>query len=79
MVTVPGNTRFYIVVQQNPNSSGQTTPARRASSASGFAGDSQAVPNLQELRQLLQLRQELSQLYQQEPGEKGAPADNPQQ
>ena len=79
MVTVPGNTRFYIVVQQTPNSSGQPPAARRASSASGFAGESQAVPNLQELRELLQLRQELSQLYQQEPGEKAAPDDNPQQ
>ena len=79
MVTVPGNTRFYIVVQQTPNSSGQPPAARRASSASGFAGGSQAVPNLQELRELLQLRQELSQLYQQEPGEKAAPDDNPQQ
>jgi hypothetical protein len=79
MVSVPGNTRFYIVLQQTPNSSGQPPTARRASSASGFAGDSQAVPNLQELRELLQLRQELSQLYQQEPGEKAVPDDNPQQ
>ncbi len=79
MVTVPGNTRFYIVVQQTPNSSGQPPTARRASSASGFAGGSHAVPNLQELRELLQLRQELSQIYQQEPGEKAAPDDNPQQ
>ena len=79
MVTVPGNTRFYIVVQQTPNSSGQPPAARRASSASGFAGGSQAVPNLQELRELLQLRQELSQIYQQGPGEKAAPDDNPQQ
>jgi len=79
MVTVPGNTRFYIVVQQTANSSGQPSAARRVSSATGFAGDSQAVPNLQELRELLQLRQELSQIYQQGPGEKAAPDDNPQQ
>jgi hypothetical protein len=79
MVTVPGNTRFYIVVQQTANSSGQTATPRRASTASGFAGDNQAVPNLQELRELLQLRQELSQIYQQGPGEKAAPDDNPQQ
>jgi len=79
MVTVPGNTRFYIVLLQTPTSSGPAPTARRASSASGFAGDGQAVPNLQELRQLLQLRQELSQLYPQEPSEKTAPDDNPQQ
>jgi hypothetical protein len=76
MVTVPGNTRFYIVVQQTANSSGQPSAARRVSSVTGFAGDSQAVPNLQELRELLQLRQELSQLYQQEPSEKAVPDDN---
>ncbi|MGO8731688.1 MAG: hypothetical protein ACLQVM_02730 [Terriglobia bacterium] len=79
MVTVPGNTRFYIVVEQTAISSGQAPTARRASSASGIASDGQAVPNLQELRQLLQLRQELSQLYPQEPSEKTAPDDNPQQ
>ena len=77
MVTVPGNTRFYIVFHETPNSSGQTPAARHANSASSSTGDAQAVPNLQELRQLLQLRQELSQLYQQEPGEKAVP-DNSQ-
>ena len=79
MVTVPGNTRFYIVLQQTPNSSGRSPAARRVSSASRSTGDSQTAPSLQELRQLLQLRQELSQLYPQEPSEKAALDDNPQQ
>jgi hypothetical protein len=78
-VTVPGNTRFYIVLQQTPNSSGKSPAARRVSSASRSTGDSQTAPSLQELRQLLQLKQEISQLYQQEPSEKAALDDNPQQ
>ncbi len=68
MVTVPGNTRFYIVFHEDPNSTGQPPATRHASSAT--SDDTQAVPNLQELRQLLQLRQELSQLYQQQSSEK---------
>jgi hypothetical protein len=79
MVTVPGNTRFYIVLQQTAISSGQSPTARRTSSASASGADSQGVPNLQELRELLQLRQELSQLYPQEPSEKAVPGDNPPQ
>ena len=79
MVTVPGNTRFYIVLEQTANASGRQPTAQRASYASHSTRDSQTVPNLQELRELLQLKQELSQLYPQEAGEKGAPADNPQQ
>jgi hypothetical protein len=79
MVTVPGNTRFYIVLQQSPNSSGQAPAARRLSSASGSTPDGQTIPNLQELRQLLQLSQELSQSYRQGPSEKAVPDDNPQQ
>jgi hypothetical protein len=79
MVTVPGNTRFYIVLEQTANASGSQPTAQRASYASRATGNGQTVPSLQELRQLLQLRQELSQLYQQEPSEKAVPDDNQQQ
>ena len=76
MVTVPGNTRFYVVLQQTANSPRQPAAARRLSSAAGSTGDSQPLPSLQELRQLLQLRQELSQLYRQESSEKAVPDDS---
>jgi hypothetical protein len=79
MVTVPGNTRFYIVLEQTANASGSQPTAQRRSYASRATGNGQTVPSLQELRQLLQLRQELSQLYQQEPSEKAVPDDNQQQ
>jgi hypothetical protein len=79
MVTVPGNTRFYIVLQQAHNSSDKTPAARHAGSALRSTSDSQTMPSLQELRQLLQLKKEMSQLYQQEPSEKAVPEDNQQQ
>lgn len=60
VVTVPGNTRFYIVIQKGPASrEGSIRPAatQQVSSTS--------PPTLQELRELMQLRRELSELYQQ--------------
>jgi hypothetical protein len=62
VVTVPGNTRFYIVLENVPSrrSSG-TQPATLASA--GSRGTS--LPSLDELRQLMQLKQELSAMYQQ--------------
>ena len=60
VVTLAGNTRFYIVVQKSAAAhdgefpSGSTVPA----------GDTRP-PTLTELRQLMQLKHELSELYQQ--------------
>jgi hypothetical protein len=73
MVTVPGNTRFYIVFQEIPNSPGQQLSSQHVTSRSGSTAGNQSAPNLEELRQLLQLREELSQLYQQNSSEQAAP------
>jgi H+/gluconate symporter-like permease len=74
VVTVPGNTRFYIVLQKptidSPGSSGGTRTS--STSTAGFSG---GVPTMEELRQLLQLRREINELYTQT--SQGAPA--PQQ
>ena len=78
-MTVPGNTRFYIVLQQTNSASGWTPAARRVSYVSGSNNDRQSVPNLQELRQLLQLREELNQLHQEGLAEKPASNDSQQQ
>ena len=63
LVTVPGNTRFYIVLQKptadytdSPNATRNASP-----STAGFSG----MPTMEELRQLLQLRREINQLYTQ--------------
>jgi hypothetical protein len=64
VVTVPGNTRFYVVVQK-PTSDhvGTSSGTRNASTnAGGFSG---GVPTLEELRQLIQLRREINDLYAQ--------------
>ena len=64
IVTVPGNTRFYIVLAK-PTSDDGVPPALTPSNpaALGFAASS---PTVQELRELMQLKRELTQLYQQQ-------------
>ena len=64
VVTVPGNMRFYIVVQK-PSSDhvGGTTATR--STGTSTAGFSSGVPTLEELRQLMQLKREMNELYMQ--------------
>lgn len=60
LVTVPGNTRFYVVVEKNSAAGeGQARPA-----ATQHA-DNATFPTGEELRQLLQLRRELNDMYQQ--------------
>ena len=64
VVTLPGNTRFYIVVQKPSSDRGAATSGTRSTgtSTAGFSG---GVPNLEELRQLMQLRSEINELYTQ--------------
>src|SRR5437016_2624537 len=69
VVTVPGNTRFYIVLAK-PTGSGVGTgpagsaPAGHPNGASGYA--TAATPSVQELRELMELKRELTQMYQQQ-------------
>lgn len=67
VVTVPGNTRFYVVLERAAATRGEEaqTPARRQ------AGVTQ-LPTVEELRQLMQLRRELSDLAQQASASGGA-------
>ena len=64
VVTLPGNTRFYIVVQKPSSDHGGATSGTRSTgtSTAGFTG---GVPTLEELRQLMQLRSEINELYTQ--------------
>jgi len=61
VVTVPGNTRFYIVLGSMESVS--ETGSRPAALAA--ATPRYNLPTIDELRQLMQLRQELSAMYQQ--------------
>jgi type IV secretory pathway VirB10-like protein len=64
VVIVPGNTRFYVVLQKPTiDSAGSSGGTRNASTnTAGFSG---GVPTMEELRQLLQLRREINELYTQ--------------
>jgi hypothetical protein len=60
VVTVPGNTRFYIVVDKGGTSREQEPQPSRAERAK-----TTPVPTAEELRQLLELKRELSEMGQQ--------------
>jgi hypothetical protein len=63
VVTLPGNTRFYLVLQKG-TTPGATLEATRPGPAASTTSNSN-VPSLQELRQLLELKREMSQMYEQ--------------
>jgi hypothetical protein len=62
VVTVPGNTRFYIVLE-NTGTANTSAGGRQASPA--LTTQRNRLPTLDELRQLMQLKEELSTMYQQ--------------
>jgi hypothetical protein len=70
VVTVPGNTRFYIVLAKPANGASAgagpsgPVPGGNPNSSPGYPAAS--TPSVQELRELLELRQELTQMYQQQ-------------
>lgn len=71
VVTVPGNTRFYIVLAKpaGGEGGGATRGGSVPASTSGGAISSYAsapAPSVQELRELLELNRELNQMYQQQ-------------
>jgi len=70
VVTVPGNTRFYIVLQK-PTSDHSVTNNGTRNGSSGGAGLNGGGPTLEELRQLMQLRREMSELYPQSDSQPG--------
>ena len=73
VVTVPGNTRFYVVIEK-----GATVREEETRPAATQQVTNAALPTAEELRQLMQLRRELSELYQQ-PSAQNTPQQVPQQ
>jgi hypothetical protein len=63
VVTVPGNTRFYIVL--GTGSTGRDAGSRQVAASAPPSSRVATTPSLEELWQLMQLRQELSAMYQQ--------------
>jgi hypothetical protein len=69
VVTVPGNTRFFIVLQQGAGREG-TTPGVPPAGSGGLGktaiasnGDRPGLPTAAELRELISLKQELNRMY----------------
>jgi len=61
VVTLPGNTRFYIVLQETTDAPNRSlAPATRTNLA---AADEQALPTAAELRELIALKGELNRMY----------------
>ena len=59
-VTVPANTRFYVVLQKAATSTTTPAPSRTAEPAP----QSGEIPTVQELRELMDLRREINRMYQ---------------
>jgi hypothetical protein len=79
VVTVPGNTRFFLVFQQGVGREGarpDLTPAGTRPAASALAPSTQRtdLPSAAELQELVQLKRELNRIY----GEAAAPTTTAQ-
>ena len=74
VITVPGNTRFYLVIQKGAAGTG---PGSAANAATTQATRNPPLPGASELRQLLQLQRELSQAYQQSDTQAATPQVSP--
>jgi hypothetical protein len=61
VITIPGNTRFYLVLQK---SSAAGTAGTNLTSLPTQTATNARLPSLEELRELVQLRRELSEMYQ---------------
>jgi len=59
-VTVPANTRFYVVLQKAVVEATAPAPAGVA----GPAAQAVQIPSVQELRELMELRREINRMYQ---------------
>jgi len=71
VVTVPGNTRFYIVVEKSTTSGGGQGGQLRPTAIQQV--NNAPLPTSDELRQLLQLKRELSEMVQQAGTQNTAP------
>jgi hypothetical protein len=61
VVSVPGNTRFFVVLLDG---SGQKTPTRAAPTGAHDTTQVAQLPSAEELRELVELKAELNRMYQ---------------
>ncbi len=80
VVTVPGNTRFFIVLQQGAGREGATPPRSNDRSNTAVASNAgrPELPSAAELRELISLKQELNRMYREVAATRSAePAGTP--
>jgi hypothetical protein len=81
VVTLPGNTRFYIVLQE-PSSAGRQAdaPANGTGNRTNIAAaGAQSLPTAAELRELISLKDELNRMYREVAATRTAAPQVPQQ
>ena len=74
VVTVPGNTRFYVVLQKAAR---ETSAELRPVSVAARDPNATRLPSIEELRELMQLKRELSEMVRQSNAQ-GQGQQNPQ-
>jgi hypothetical protein len=82
VVTLPGNTRFYIVLQQPATSSKQSvvSPAVGPAAQTNLASaDGTSLPTAAELRELISLKNELNRMYREVAATRTSGPSAPQQ
>jgi hypothetical protein len=81
VVTLAGNTRFYIVLQEPAAArQAEVTPAAGAGARTNVASvEGQGLPNAAELRELIALKDELNRMYQQVAATRTSEPPPPQQ
>ena len=82
VVTLPGNTRFYIVLQDTAIAKpSDLAPAVGAAARTNIAsaGGGQALPTAAELRELISLKDELNRMYREVAATRATDPQNPQQ
>jgi Bacterial conjugation TrbI-like protein len=63
VVTVPGNTRFYIVIEKPSSVQPSEQRTIRSADRNNVNPYGNKIPSLEELRELMQLKNELNQMY----------------
>ena len=80
VVTLPGNTRFYIVLQEPSSAKQADTPASGTDSRTNVAAaGSQSLPTAAEVRELISLKDELNRMYREVAATRTADPQGPQQ
>jgi hypothetical protein len=79
VVTLPGNTRFYIVLQEAPSAGRQTEPPAVGGRTNIANADASSLPTAAELRELISLKDELNRMYREVSASRTTEPHEPQQ